>query len=156
MIMETTEKMTRKFSLKRKRILCVLIVGLVSLSACSDTASEDAGGDPAAEVEDIQGSELKRVTLTKEAADRIDLKTEKVKKVSAGLEIPYGAVLYDPDGTTWAFVKVKGLSFERKSITVANIVGNVASLTKGPDEGAEVVTLGAAQLYGAEIGVGDE
>ena len=74
----------------------------------------------------------------------------------SGLQIPYGAVLYDPDGKTWAFVNVKGLSFERKSITVANIVGEVASLTQGPAVGAKVVTLGAAQLYGAEIGVGDE
>lgn len=154
--METTEKMNRKINRQTKRLLSVLIVGLISLSACASSAGEEEGANGAAEVEEIPGSELQRVTLTKEAAARIDLKTEKVKKGPEGLEIPYGAVLYDPNGKTWAFANVKGLTFERKSIIVAKIVGDVASLTKGPDEGTDVVTLGAAQLYGAEIGVGDE
>lgn len=154
--METTEKMTRKFSLRNKLFTRLVIVGVISLSGCSSSAGEDDATNDAAQIQDIQGSPLKRVTLTKEAADRIDLKTEDVKMGPSGLEIPYGAVLYDPYGKTWAFVNIKGLSFERKSITVAKIVGDVASLTEGPDEGTKVVTLGATQLYGAEIGVGDE
>ncbi len=155
-IMETTMKMTRKFSLRNMLFMRVLIVGVISLAGCSSSAGEDDATKDAAKIEDIQGSPLKRVTLTKEAAARIDLKTEDVKIGPSGLEIPYGAVLYDPDGKTWAFVNVKGLSFQRTAITVEKIVGDVASLTKGPDEGTKVVTLGATQLYGAEIGVGDE
>lgn len=154
--METTQKMAKTFVVRKKLFIPVLMVGLLSLSGCSSSAGEDDATNGAAEVEEIQGSQLKRVTLTKEAADRIDLKTEGVKMGPSGLEIPYGAVLYDPDGKTWAFVNTKGLSFERKSITVEKIVGDVATLTEGPDEGTKVVTLGATQLYGAEIGVGDE
>ena len=157
MIMETTGTMAPTLNQPRKKLfLSVLMVGMISLSACSDSVTEDVGGKPAAEVEEIKGSELKRVTLTKEAAERIDLKTEKVKKGLDGIEIPYGSVLYDPNGMTWVFVNTTGLSFERKAITVARIVGDVVYLTSGPDVGATVVTLGAVQLYGAEIGVGDE
>lgn len=154
--METTSKTTGKFIRRNKLFQRLLVVGLLSLSGCRSTAGEDDATNGAAEVEDIQGSQLQRVTLTQEAADRIDLKTEETKIGPSGLEIPYGAVLYDPDGKTWAFVNTKGLSFERKSITVEKIVGDVATLTEGPDEGTKVVTLGATQLYGAEIGVGDE
>ena len=156
MLMEATDKMTAKFGLRRIALLSVSLVATVSFTACSNATTEDGATNDAATVDDIQGSVLKRITLTKEAADRIDLKTELVKKGSTGLEIPYGAVLYDPDGKTWAFANVKGLTFERKAITVAKIVGNTASLTEGPAEGTKVVTLGAVQLYGAEIGVGDE
>jgi hypothetical protein len=156
--MKTTEKnkMTTTLGLRKKVFAWLLILGTVSLSGCNDKAVEDAGGTPAAEIQDIPGSVLKRVTLTKEAARRIDLKTETAKAGAAGIEIPYGALLYDPDGKTWAFVNVTGLSFERQAITVTKIVGDVVSLSKGPVEGTKVVTLGATQLYGAEIGVGDE
>ncbi len=154
--METTRQTPRQRIRPNKLFQRLLIVGLLSLTGCRSTAGEEDATNGAAEVEDIQGSLLQRVTLTKEAAERIDLKTEETKMGPSGLEIPYGAVLYDPDGKTWAYVNIKGLSFERKSITVEKIVGDVATLTEGPDEGTKVVTLGATQLYGAEIGVGDE
>ena len=75
---------------------------------------------------------------------------------AAGTQIPYGAVLYDPSGDTWAFVNVEGRSFVRQPITVDHIEGDNAFLKEGPAVGAKVVTVGGAEIYGAELGVGDD
>jgi hypothetical protein len=140
----------------RNRMIGIAMLLGVVLAACSDASAESEPDHGAAKVEAIAGSALRRVTISKEAAERIDLKTEKVKASGADIEIPYGAVLYDPDGHTWAFMNVNGLTFERKAISVRRITDDSAFLTAGPPIGASVVTLGASQLYGAEIGVGDE
>lgn len=156
-MLSSTDTALGKVSAPGKLLLIgALIIAGWSLGGCADSAAEAEIGGQAAAIEAIEGSDLSRVTLTDEAAKRIDLKMEKVKKGASGTEIPYGAVLYDPDGKTWTFVNVKGLSFERRAIQVDKIVGDVASLSAGPPVGAAVVTLGATQLYGAEIGVGDE
>ncbi|MEA2716658.1 MAG: hypothetical protein QOI99_975 [Actinomycetota bacterium] len=111
----------------------------------------------AATVESVPGSELSRVTLTEDAARRLDVKLE---AVAGGGEqptqIPYGAVLYDPQGRTWTFVNPEALTFVRQAITVDHIDGQVAFLSAGPPPGTKVVTQGATEIYGAEVGVGDE
>ena len=56
----------------------------------------------AAVVEEVKGTDLHKVTLTPEAAKRLDLKTSAVLANGAGRVIPYAAVLYSPDGETWA------------------------------------------------------
>ena len=136
-------------------ITAVVLVGL-AFPACADSHEESKV--PAAVIEPIAGTELSRVTLTAQAAQRIDLKMEAVRAgVAKGATlIPYAAVLYDPDGHTWVFVRTGQLAFERKPITIDRIDGNVVVLTEGPAVGAKVVTLGATELYGAEIGVGPE
>ena len=164
-----------------------LMVISVSLVACSDDVIGPSGGD-AATVKAVAGSPLKAVTLTADAAKRIDLKLVSVTEaalsktkaaasgsdttvplsgsevpssapvttIAGGTEIPYSAVLYDPNGHTFAYTKVGELTFLRKAIAIATIKGEVASLTDGPPVGTEVVTVGATELYGVEIGVGDE
>jgi hypothetical protein len=42
----------------------------------------------------------------------------------------------------------------RSAIDVASIEGDRALLTSGPPVGTTVVTVGVAELYGAETGVG--
>jgi membrane fusion protein, heavy metal efflux system len=42
----------------------------------------------------------------------------------------------------------------RERVTVEFIEGDQAVLSKGPAEGSAVVTVGAAELYGTEFGVG--
>ena len=146
----------------RRRLawLAAMAIAVTPLASCSSSGGDDAA-EPAAKVEAIPGSELRQVTLTALAAKRLDLHTEYLpvqRKPEPGspIEIPYGAVLYDPDGKTWTFTKVKGLTFRRRAIVVASITGDTALLTSGPPVGTEVVTLGANELFGAEIGVGDE
>jgi len=63
-------------------------------------------------------------------------------------------VLYDADGTTWAYAASERNVFVRNEIVVDRIEGDLAYLVEGPPVGAEVVTTGAAELYGTETGVG--
>jgi len=65
--------------------------------------------------------------------------------------VPYGALYYDARGAAWVYVSKEPLAFERQSVQVDRVVGNVAVLTDGPALGTSVVTVGAALLYGAEI-----
>jgi hypothetical protein len=48
------------------------------------------------------------------------------------------------------------LTYVREEVTVADIDGDSAILSSGPDVGAVVVTVGAAELLGAENGVAGE
>ena len=68
--------------------------------------------------------------------------------------IPYGAILYDAKGDTWVYVNSEPLTYVRERVTVDYIEGDQAVLTDGPPEGSAVVTVGAAELYGTEFGVG--
>jgi hypothetical protein len=65
--------------------------------------------------------------------------------------VPYGALYYDARGAAWVYVSKEPLAFERQSVQVDRVVGNVAVLADGPALGTSVVTVGAALLYGAEI-----
>lgn len=68
--------------------------------------------------------------------------------------IPYAAVLYDLHGETWVYTKPEPLVFVRAPIVVDYIDGDLAVLSEGPPAGTEVVTAGAAELFGAEFGIG--
>jgi hypothetical protein len=127
-----------------------LLVALL-LSACGGSADEGAPDSPAA-VEQISGTELNRITLTAEAAERLDVQTAATRSDGKRTVIPYAAVLYDPDGRTWAYTSPKQLVFVRKDISVDRIDGDSAILTAGPSAGTQVVTVGADELWGVEYG----
>ena len=59
----------------RWMVVLLIIAGLL-LSACQPSSTHHA--EHPAEVKHIEGSELKLVTLTEKAAQRIDLKTDQV------------------------------------------------------------------------------
>jgi hypothetical protein len=124
------------------------------LTACggSSGSAEEASGP--ATVELIEGTDISRITLTAKAVERLDIQTTAVEKSGAGKVIPYSAVLYSPNGETWTYVSSKPMTFLRHAIVVDRIVGNKAYLTKGPAAGAKVATVGVAELYGAESGLG--
>jgi hypothetical protein len=108
----------------------------------------------------IEGTEVSRVTLTPDAVKRIGIQTAVVQTMPVAgqprLTMPYAAVLYDESGRAWAYVTTDRLSFVRKDITIESVAAQVAILAAGPPAGTEVVTLGAAELYGTETGVGNE
>jgi len=68
--------------------------------------------------------------------------------------IPYAAVIYDQSGATWAYTNPESLVFIRQPIVIDYIEGDRAVLSDGPAAGAAVVTVGGAELFGAETGVG--
>jgi hypothetical protein len=137
----------------------LLIVLVLTLPACREQAAEEeAGGADLATVEPVEGTDVAQVTLTAEAAERIDVQTTAVERAPghADLTIPYAAVLYDPDGDTWTYTSPETLVFIRAPIEVVRIEGDRAILSDGPAPGTEVVTVGAAELLGTEYEVGEE
>ena len=141
----------------------VAVVGLLiaapQLAACTQTSAGATGKEEPARVEHLEGSPgVSRLTLTAKADERLGIRT---KPVIAGriagsrrLVIPYGAVLYDADGAAWVYVNPEPLTYVRERVTVDYIQGGQAVLTDGPPEGTPVVSVGAAELYGTETGVG--
>jgi len=143
--------------MRRKRfpILVVLAVAVVVLAGCSGAVLAEQDVEPV-DVQPVQGSALSSVTLTEQAAERLGIETTQVAPGEAGgMVVPYSAVLYDADGGTWVYANPDGLTFVRASISVDDIDGDVARLSNGPAAGTAIATVGVAELYGAELGVGD-
>jgi hypothetical protein len=141
------------------RNTALMIAAALLLTACAQKAPASASKPKPATVEKVAGSSMSRVVLTEEAAKRIDLHTEPVSDLQdAGTNrrvMPYAAIIYDKAGDTWAYTAAsERLTFVRQSVAVDSINGNRAYLRDGPATGTQVVTVGAAELYGAEFGVG--
>lgn len=140
----------------------VLIATGLVIPACTRAPSEEAGGSRAATVEPIEGTDLARITLSADAARRLDVQTAPVRETRGQdggkplITIPYAAVLYDPNGETWTYTSPEPLVFVRAPIRVHRIEGSKAVLSSGPPPGTEVVIVGASELLGAEYEVGEE
>jgi hypothetical protein len=137
-----------------------LLIAIPQLSACTQTSAEaESGGAEPAKVEHVEGSEdVSRLTLTPKAVERLGIKTAPLGEATvAGKKrkvIPYGAVLYDAEGKTSVYVNSAPNTYVREPITVDFIEGDRAVLVAGPAAGTAIVTVGAAELYGTETGVG--
>lgn len=132
------------------RLLMLIVVLLaLPLSACAPAMAPEEEEKPVT-LEPIAGTDLNRLTLTEKAAERLGLETAPVVDQEGQVAIPYAALLYDPSGQAWVYVNVGPLAFERQEITVDSIQGDLVILSKGPEAGANVVTLGATELYGSE------
>lgn len=140
-------------------IITVLIGVCLLLSACGQTTSDNTVTPPA-KVEHIVGKDISRVLLTADAIKRLGIETILLHdmQVSGKSEkgVPYSAVLYDLKGDTWVYTNPESRTFVRNSISVDSIVDNLAILSAGPPSGTAIVTVGASELYGTELGVGDE
>ncbi len=155
---------------RRWNVAALLLVAALALavSACSrgQATEDESGRGEAVKVEPIEGSELSRVILTEQAADRLGIQTAKVREAKVAAAgggkavtrkvIPYAAVLYDEQGATWTFTNPDPLTFLRQKIGVDYIQADQAVLSAGPAAGVSVVTVGSAELLGAELGVGAE
>lgn len=106
-------------------------------------------------VEQINGTDKNRVILTEEAADRLDIHLEEVQQTQVDgaprATIPYGAIVYDVEGEAWAYTSPEPLTFVRSPLDVESIDGDIAILSQGPPVGTSVVSVGAAELFGAEF-----
>ena len=136
-------------------------VGL-AVAGCSGASQAEEGsatGEEPAHVEEIAGSDVSRITLSDMAAERLGIATAPVKRADgfaakATLTVPYSALMYDVEGGTWVYTVTEPLSFERAPVKVVTIDGDEVLLSKGPNIGTEVVTVGAAELFGEELDVG--
>jgi hypothetical protein len=140
--------------LHKMPLVLVAVVISLQLSACAQAPKSQTKNEPA-RVERIAGSEP-RVILTKDAAQRLDIKTEAVRAggTTAPSAMPYGAVVYDLKGNAYVYTNPEPLTFVRKSVTVHSIKGDTAFLSEGLPTGTQVVTVGVVELYGVEFGIG--
>jgi hypothetical protein len=134
-----------------------LLIASVVFAGCKSAGGpEEAAADETrpATVEHGEGSQPTRVTLTEDAYKKIDVQTVAVRSEtvdgSSHTVIPYGAVLYDQDGDTWTYTNPEPRVFVRFHITIDHITDGLAVLSDGPAAGVPVVTVGSAELYGAE------
>jgi hypothetical protein len=138
-------------------LLAALCLGAAS---CSRTDEAAESTSDAVRLEPVEGTELSKVILSRRAAERLGIRTDRVRlqrQPGAGTRkvIAHGAVLYDEHGDTWTFTSPAPLTFLRQKIDIDYITGSSVVLRDGPPAGTTVVTVGAAELLGAELGVGE-
>ena len=143
---------------RRKAALAALTALLLplTLAGCAKVPGEEEQGEKAATVEKIGDTGQNKVVLIEEAAKRLGIETAAVASLPGGREsVPYSAVIYDAEGKAWVFTNGEELSYVKQPITIDRIEGDTAVLSEGPEIGTEVVSQGAAELFGVEDGIGE-
>ena len=149
--------------MSKKIQVMVSAVGLLTLLTTSGSAmaagyvygaASDKKDRPAT-VEVIEGSKVKQVTVTEKASKRLDIQIGEIVNGAANqLSVPYSSIVYDISGGTWVYTMSQPLTYVRQSVVVQTIKGETAFLTSGPVAGTKIVTVGVAEIYGAEKGLG--
>jgi hypothetical protein len=143
----------------RRTVVGLLVVGL-GLAGCS---ANPAGAEPGAEdaaqsvVEALPGTDVKQVTLTARATERLGIKTVPVGRSASETVVPYSAVLYASDGSTWVYTVRRPLTYVREKVAVVVVrgaKGDEAVVSQAPSAGTPIVSTGVVELYGTELGVG--
>jgi hypothetical protein len=137
------------------RMVAVLLCACLLISACgqapADTATEE---NHAVTVEQLDGQDPTRETLTEDAAKRLDIQTAAAHDAELNgakrTVIPYAAIIYDTEGATWVYLNPAPLTFVRHPVAVDDIKGDQAFLSDALPADSAVVTVGVAELYGAE------
>jgi hypothetical protein len=143
-------------SMKHRAAAGLLAGAAVILAGCGTAAP---AATPPATVTPIPGSQVQRIQLTSQAVQRVGITVQPVRAAGrTGVRevIPYSAVVYDIDGSTWTYVNTAPRTYVRQPITIAAIQGDLALLSAGPPVGAPVVTVGAAELLGTEYKISGE
>ncbi|GAA1751283.1 hypothetical protein [Agromyces humatus] len=128
-----------------------IVGGTLSLAGCAEVTEAGAAAGPEPAVKEEITEELSSLTLTPQAIERLGLETAEVEAGDGGLTVPYAALIYDHDGDTWVYTTTEPEVFIRAAVVVDRIDGETAHLSEGPEPGTSVVTLGAAELFGAEF-----
>jgi hypothetical protein len=142
---------------RRRFLVVVAFIGLAAgLAGCTAPSSAGTPTEPPVTVLEDEGTGLKTLSLSAKAAERlgIAMAAVTVSPSGGGLAVPYDAVLYDEHGDTWTYTSPGERLFVRASIAVDEIANGVAILSDGPPVGTAVVTVGTAELWGVESGVG--
>ncbi|HEY2984123.1 MAG TPA: hypothetical protein VGJ38_08225 [Jatrophihabitantaceae bacterium] len=146
----------------RKNIGWIVVGGIIAALAAAgvllltggDEPGETASSTPPATVEQIDGGERSRLTLVAKAIERLGIETTPVRAAGRRTVVPYSALLYDAAGKTYVYTRPEAQVFMRESVTVDSVEAELVVLTAGPAAGTAVVSVGAAELYGLEKGIG--
>jgi hypothetical protein len=129
-----------------------LAIAALALAACESVSTDYVREHEPAHLEG------NRIIMEEKAAERLGIRTVPVREAggatSESLVIPYGALVYDIHGKTWAYTEDEPLTYVRERIRVKRIENGRVILSDGPPAGTEVVTVGVAELFGVEAGVG--
>lgn len=148
-----------------KAAVASVVAGLAVAAAaagCGTTAAPDLA--PPATVQPVPGSRTPQIRLTPQAVQRTGIRTRAVwrgwftvdGRRQQHLAIPYAAVVYDNNGSTWSYVNTSARTYQRKPISVQIIQGGTAILSSGPPPGTQVVTVGGPELLGTEYNINGE
>lgn len=143
----------------RARLDRVLTACLAFTAAAALLAGCSGGEEAAAEshypstVEEVDGADVKRVTLTDDGASRISLETVAAQAAEGLVAVPYAALIYDGVGVPWVYVLGEPLTFMRHEVVVDRVEGEQALVSQGVRAGDLVATVGAAEVYGTELGI---
>jgi multidrug efflux pump subunit AcrA (membrane-fusion protein) len=78
--------------------------------------------------------------------------TIQLREAVESLTVPWSAVVYDIHGGTWVYERTGDRAYTRRRIWVKFVSEGAAVLASGPPPGTNVVTVGAAELFGTEAG----
>jgi hypothetical protein len=132
----------------KKWAMVAMLAAAVAVTGCKQGKVAEVHHPAKLEKSDQEG--IMRVRLEAKAAERLGLQTAPVRQEGDKLVVPYGAIMYDTKGTTWTFTNPEPLVYVRHKVMVQGIEGDRVILTDGPPAGTNVVTVGAAELMGAE------
>lgn len=146
--------------MKRVHLFLVVLAVALALQLTGCARSPEAAGGGAAEevlpatIQHMDGPQPTQITLTEDAARRIDIHTDVVQIQTVGANeetvIPYASILYDTEGHTWIYTSTQALTYVRTPVTVRTIRGDDAVIEPGLASGTAVVTVGAEELFGSE------
>lgn len=77
-----------------------------------------------------------------------------LRATERSLVVPYSSILYDMYGGAWVYQTSEPHVYVRRRVELLHVLGELAILSRGPAIGANVVSAGAAELFGTEFGVG--
>lgn len=138
---------------RRSMALTGLLASLL-LSGCGEAVSDEQVIHDPVTIEHVDGADVARLTLTEGASERLGIETAALQASGDQIIAPAGALLVDPNGVFWVYTNPEPLVFIRNEIRVDDEDGDQAFLSAGPPAGTLVVTVGVAELYGAEYEIG--
>jgi hypothetical protein len=152
------DRLERRGRSATKRFAVAFVLILAATAGCA-ASTEMRPAPPPASLEVVPGGAHHRISLTERAAERLGVQTVSVAAADgpAGANlsaVPYSALLYDADGTTFVYVSPQPLLFVREDVEVERIEGATALLSAGPALGTAVVSVGGAELLGTETEIG--
>jgi multidrug efflux pump subunit AcrA (membrane-fusion protein) len=142
----------------RNAVLTLGSLAALCTAGCAATATPGTGVVYAPDRVVHVSTNLNRVILNAQSADRLGIVTKPVLRLAgSGVSVvPVSSVLYDKDGGTWVYTDLSAFTYVRAAVVLGPIDNDMWELTSGPAPGTEVVTVGGAELLGAEQGVEGE
>jgi len=140
--------------LQRRRVQVAGVAAALGLllTGCAEVPESSADPYEPAKVEEIANG-LKEVFFTAEGARRVDLKTSTAVRSGKHTVVDYAALIYDGKGAPWVYTVIGPLHYVRAAVVVDRVAGKRVLLSKGPPAGTKVVTVGASEVYGAELDI---